>query len=101
MAKLGYLALTKQQFDDRIANFYTFQTGIGMNIMLMTVISFIVGLSISGQTFYTFVLGEPRQVRGAEGDRGAGPRAGLHDPVPGGFHRADRLRLRRRSVRRW
>lgn len=56
VAKLGYRALTKKQFDDRIARFYTFQTGIGMNIMLMTVISFIVGLSISGQTFYTFVL---------------------------------------------
>jgi putative ABC transport system permease protein len=56
VARLGYLALTKRQFDDRIARFYTFQTGVGMNIMLMTVISFIVGLSISGQTFYTFVL---------------------------------------------
>jgi len=56
VAKLGYLALTKQQFDDRISNFYTFKTGVGINIMLMTVISFIVGLSISGQTFYTFVL---------------------------------------------
>jgi len=56
VAKLGYLALTKQQFDDRISRFYTFQTGVGVNIMLMTVISFIVGLSISGQTFYTFVL---------------------------------------------
>jgi len=56
VAKLGYLALTKQQFDQRIASFYTFQTGIGVNIMLMSVISFIVGLSISGQTFYTFVL---------------------------------------------
>jgi putative ABC transport system permease protein len=56
VAKLGYLALTKDQFDHRISNFYTFQTGIGVNIMLMSVISFIVGLSISGQTFYTFVL---------------------------------------------
>ena len=56
MAKLGYLALTKDEFDARIASFYTFQTGIGVNIMLMSVISFIVGLSISGQTFYTFVL---------------------------------------------
>jgi len=56
VAKLGYLALTKDQFDRRIANFYTFQTGIGANIMLMSVISFIVGLSISGQTFYSFVL---------------------------------------------
>jgi putative ABC transport system permease protein len=56
VAKLGYLALTKEEFDSRIAHFYTFQTGIGANIMLMTVISFIVGLSISGQTFYSFVL---------------------------------------------
>lgn len=56
VAKLGYLALTKDEFDQRISRFYTFQTGIGLNIMLMSVISFIVGLSISGQTFYTFVL---------------------------------------------
>lgn len=56
VAKLGYLALTKKQFDDRISNFYTFQTGVGMNILIMTMISFIVGLSISGQTFYTFVV---------------------------------------------
>jgi putative ABC transport system permease protein len=27
-----------------------------MNVLLMTAISFIVGLSISGQTFYTFIL---------------------------------------------
>lgn len=29
---------------------------MGTNILLMTVISFLVGLSISGQTFYTFIL---------------------------------------------
>ena len=40
----------------RISDYYTYQTGIGTNILLMTVISFIVGLSISGQTFYTFIL---------------------------------------------
>jgi putative ABC transport system permease protein len=56
VAKLGYVAVTKREFDNRIAAFYAFQTGIGMNIMLMSIISFIVGLSISGQTFYTFVL---------------------------------------------
>ena len=53
---LGYLALTREQFEQRISNFYKYQTGIGMNILLMTGISFIVGLSISGQTFYTFIL---------------------------------------------
>ena len=40
----------------KISTFYTYQTGIGTNMLLMTVISFIVGLSISGQTFYTFIL---------------------------------------------
>jgi putative ABC transport system permease protein len=33
-----------------------YQTGVGTNILIMTVIGFIVGLSISGQTFYTFIL---------------------------------------------
>jgi putative ABC transport system permease protein len=56
VARLGYLALTKEEFVARISDFYKYQTGVGTNIMLMTVISFIVGLSISGQTFYTFIL---------------------------------------------
>ena len=56
VAKLGYVAFTKDQFNSQIADYYTYKTGIGTNILLMTVISFIVGLSISGQTFYTFVL---------------------------------------------
>lgn len=55
-SKLGYLALTKEEFNQRIANFYKYQTGVGTNILIMTIISFIVGLSISGQTFYTFIL---------------------------------------------
>jgi putative ABC transport system permease protein len=40
----------------RISAFYMFQTGLGMNLLIMTIMSFVVGLSISGQTFYTFVL---------------------------------------------
>ncbi len=56
MSKLGYRALTSDEFVRKISDFYKYQTGIGMNILIMTVISFIVGLSISGQTFYTFVL---------------------------------------------
>jgi len=54
--RFGYLALTKEEFIQRISNFYKYQTGIGTNILLMTVMSFIVGLAISGQTFYTFIL---------------------------------------------
>ena len=53
---LGYLALTRDEFVDKITKFYEFQTGIGMNILIMTIMAFVVGLSISGQTFYTFVL---------------------------------------------
>jgi putative ABC transport system permease protein len=54
--KLGYDALTKEQFIQRISRFYMYQTGLGTNVLLMAVISFVVGLSISGQTFYTFIL---------------------------------------------
>lgn len=53
---LGYDALTQQEFIRKISRFYKFRTGLGTNVLLMTVISFIVGLSISGQTFYTFIL---------------------------------------------
>src|SRR5208282_4838415 len=56
VAKAGYLALTKDEFIDKISDFYKYQTGIGTNMLLMTVISFVIGLSISGQTFYTFIL---------------------------------------------
>ncbi len=54
--KLGYKALTQKQFEKTIENFYKYKTGMGTNIMIMTLISFIVGLSIAGQTFYAFVL---------------------------------------------
>lgn len=53
---LGYLALTKDEFIARTTNFYIFQSGFGMNLLIMTAVSFIVGLSVSGQTFYTFIL---------------------------------------------
>jgi putative ABC transport system permease protein len=56
VARLGYLALTKEEFNQSIANYYTYKTGVGTNILLMVVIAFVVGLSISGQTFYTFIL---------------------------------------------
>ncbi|AKN65877.1 FtsX-like permease family protein [Herbaspirillum seropedicae] len=55
VSQLGYLALTREEFSKRITDFYTYKTGIGTNILLMTVISFLVGLSISGQTFYSFI----------------------------------------------
>jgi putative ABC transport system permease protein len=54
--KLGYTALTDNEFVQKISDFYMYQTGLGINMFIMTAISFIVGLSISGQTFYTFIL---------------------------------------------
>lgn len=54
--KLGYLAVTDDEFVEKISDFYMYQTGLGINMFIMTAISFIVGLSISGQTFYTFIL---------------------------------------------
>jgi putative ABC transport system permease protein len=56
VSKLGYIALTKEEFNKATAHYYTYKTGVGVNILTMIVISFIVGLSISGQTFYTFIL---------------------------------------------
>jgi len=56
VARLGYRALTAKEFVHQITHFYVYQTGVGTNILIMTVISFLVGLSISGQTFYTFIL---------------------------------------------
>ncbi|MBD0678532.1 ABC transporter permease [Pseudomonas sp. PSB11] len=56
VAQLGYIAMTRAEFNQRIANYYIYQTGVGTNILMMTAISFLVGLSISGQTFYSFIL---------------------------------------------
>jgi putative ABC transport system permease protein len=56
IAKIGYLGLTDTEFEKKIADFYMYKTGAGVNILMMTAIGFLVGLSISGQTFYTFIL---------------------------------------------
>ncbi len=56
VARLGYETVTEQGFIDKITSWYVLHTGMGVNLMLMTVISFAVGLSISGQAFYTFVI---------------------------------------------
>lgn len=53
---LGYRALTKDEFMQKSIHYYIYQTGMGTNLLIMTVITFAVGLSVSGQTFYTFIL---------------------------------------------
>ena len=54
--KLGYLALTDQEFIARNDQYYEYKTGMGTNILIMTLISFLIGLSVTGETFYMFVL---------------------------------------------
>jgi len=56
VARIGYLALTNREFRNGISDFLKYKTSIGTNTLLMMVISFIVGLSICGQTFYTFII---------------------------------------------
>ena len=56
VAQLGYLAQTNTEFQGGIEKYLIYKTGIGTNTLLMTVISFLVGLSICGQTFYTFII---------------------------------------------
>ena len=56
VARLGYLAMTNKEFQNGISNYLKYRTGIGTNTLLMTIISFLVGLSICGQTFYTFII---------------------------------------------
>jgi putative ABC transport system permease protein len=53
---LGYRARTKEEFMQNTEDFFLFKTGGGTNLLIMMLISFTVGLSLSGQTFYTFIL---------------------------------------------
>ena len=86
VAALGYLALTKEEFMQRTADFFIYQTGGGTNMLIMTAISFIVGLSISGQTFYTFILENLERFGALKAIGTKKPRPGRHDSVPGHFH---------------
>ena len=53
---LGYRARSKEEFMQNTEDFFLYKTGGGTNLLIMMLISFIVGLSLSGQTFYTFIL---------------------------------------------
>ncbi len=77
-----------------------YQTGIGTNMLMMTVISFIVGLSISGQTFYTFILENLEKFGALKAIGAKGRELVWHDPVSGDLRGADGLRHRRRACAR-
>ena len=96
---LGYLALTKDEFMDKISTFYMFQTGLGMNLLIMTVMSFIVGSLDFGPDLLHVRSGKSGEVRRTESHRRQEPRTDRHDSVPGHLHRAYRLRAGRRFMR--
>lgn len=54
--QMSYVARTQEEFVKLNKDYYLYQTGLGTNVLMMTLISFVVGLCIAGQTFYTFVL---------------------------------------------
>ncbi|MGH9396361.1 MAG: ABC transporter permease [Terriglobia bacterium] len=61
---LGYLALSKDEFRQALSTSFLYRTDAGVNIGLITVFSVIIGLTVSGLIFYTFVL-ENRERFGA------------------------------------
>ena len=95
----GYLALTKEEFIHKISNFYKYQTGIGTNMLIMTVISFIIGLSISGQTFYTFVIENLEKFGALKAIGAKGRELILMILFQAAFVSSDRIWYRRRIVR--
>jgi putative ABC transport system permease protein len=61
---LGYVALTKREFKRALSTSFLYRTGSGVNIGLITLFSVVIGITVSGLTFYTFVL-ENRERFGA------------------------------------
>ena len=95
---LGYQALTEDEFIQKTSDFYMYQTGMGTTILLMTAISFIVGLSISGQTFYTFILENLDKFGALKAIGAKGHELVYMILFQAGFTALDRLRPRHRSV---
>jgi putative ABC transport system permease protein len=60
-AQTGLKALTKQGFTDLTMNYYLRHTGIPMNFGTTTLLGFLVGCAIAGQTFYLFTVENLKQ----------------------------------------
>ena len=52
----GLKALTSDQFKTMTVDYYMKQTGILLNFGVAVLLGFIIGIAISGQTFYNFIL---------------------------------------------
>ena len=55
-AQTGLLALTREEFADRTIDYALQRTGLLANFGTTVLLGFIVGIAISGQTFYTFTV---------------------------------------------
>ena len=52
----GLKAYTNKEFKNLTIDYYTTQTGILLNFGVAVLLGFIIGIAISGQTFYNFIL---------------------------------------------
>jgi len=59
--KTGLLALTKDELSWMTIKYYLTQTGIGMNFSIITLLGFLVGAAVTGQTFHMFALENLKQ----------------------------------------
>jgi putative ABC transport system permease protein len=59
--KTGLLALSKEELSWMTIRYYLMQTGIGMNFGIITLLGFIVGAAVTGQTFHMFALENLKQ----------------------------------------
>jgi putative ABC transport system permease protein len=55
-ARTGLLALTREEFSDRTIDYALQRTGLLANFGTTVLLGFLVGIAISGQTFYTFTV---------------------------------------------
>jgi putative ABC transport system permease protein len=60
-AQTGLKALTKEEFTDLTMNYYLRHTGIPINFGTTTLLGFLVGCAIAGQTFYLFTVENLKQ----------------------------------------
>ena len=72
-----------------------YQTGLGINMFIMTAHKLHCRLIHIRQTFYTFILENIQKVRGIESDRRKRAGTCIHDPVSGNRYRIYRLWLGR------
>ncbi|MCB1083788.1 MAG: ABC transporter permease, partial [Simkania sp.] len=52
----GLKALTQQEFERLTVEYYLKRTGIPLNFGIAVLLGFVIGIAISGQTFYNFIL---------------------------------------------